>query len=62
MLNTVIDFSDYREHWVINCGESVHVISDALIDKWVDGSLPPDADVCRRIIEEWRMLKLEMVE
>ena len=53
----VVDIADFRKHWVINCGTSVHVIPDALIDKWINGSLQIDSEVCRRIIEEWRELK-----
>ena len=50
----LIDLDDHRPHWVINCGTSVHVVPDALILKWINGTLPLDEEICRRILEEWR--------
>jgi hypothetical protein len=41
-------------HWVINCGTSVHVVPDALFCKCVNGELPLDIGIARRILEEWR--------
>lgn len=52
--NNLVNLDDHRPHWVINCGTSVHVVPDALFYKWINGELPLDVEIARRILEEWR--------
>lgn len=32
----------------------MHVVPDALVCKWINGELPLDVEIARRILEEWR--------